>query len=156
MKKRIVCIFLTVFFTVCCLFGCKKKTDEELIRERIDTFTTAFNDGDFEGVLDCFDAKTRNTLRASFNVMGGLFGGLTGFSFDLSDLFTLGVAMTDGEVLAIEISEVSVSGAQAVAKGQMGYADIGQSSVEAVYVILVKEEDGWFIQDMTDEAPQGA
>lgn len=158
MKKRIVALLLTVVFAVCFLFGCKKKTDEELVRERIDTFVTAYNDGDFEGVLACFDAKTRNTLEATFNVMGGLVGGLTGFSFDLGDLFTLGVALMGdgGEVLAIEVSEVSVDGEQAVAKGQMGFADIGSSSVEVVYVILVKEEEDWFIQDMTDEAPQGA
>ncbi len=156
MKKRIVCIFLSVFFAVCCLFGCaKKKTDEELVRERIDTFVTKYNDGDFEGVLECFDAKTRNTLQATFNVMGGLVGGLTGFSFDLGDLFTLGVAMMGGEVLAIEVSEVSIDGANAVATAQMGYADIGEESIENVYIILVKEEEDWFIQDMQDEPPAG-
>lgn len=152
MKKRLTCIFLTVFFAVCCLFGCGK-SDEELVRERIDTFVTTYNDGDFDGVLECFDAKTRKTLEATFNVMGGLIGGLTGFSFDLGDFFTLGIAMMDGDVLAIEVSEVSINGEQAVATAQMGYTDIGEESVENVYITLIKEKGDWFIQDMTDDVP---
>ena len=152
MKKRVVCIFLTVFFSVCCLFGCGK-SDEELVRERIDTFVTAYNDGDFDGVLECFDTKTRKTLEATFNLMGGLIGGLTGFSFDLSDFFTLGIAMMDGDVLAIEVSKVTINGEKAVASAQMGYEDIGKESIEDVYITLVKEQDNWFIQDMQEDAP---
>ena len=152
MKQRIGCIFLTVFFAVCCLFGCGK-SDEELVRERIDTFVTTYNDGDFDGVLECFDTKTRKTLEATFNLMGGLIGGLTGFSFDLSDFFTLGVAMMDGDVLAIEVSEVSINGEQAVATAQLGFVDIGKESIEDVYITLVKENGDWFIQDMQEDAP---
>lgn len=154
MKKRVISIIISVLFVVCFLFGCeKKKTDEELIRGRIDTFVTVYNDGDFEGVLECFDAKTRNTLQATFNVLGGLVGGLTGFSFDLGDLFTLGIAMMDGEVLAIEVDEISIDSDSAVVSAKMGYADIGQESVEVVYIMLVKEGEDWFIQDITDIPP---
>ena len=156
MKKKFISIIISVLFVVCCLFGCaKKKTDEELIRERITSFVTVYNDGDFDGVLDCFDAKTRNTLKATFNVLGGLVGGLTGYSFDLSDFFTLGIAMMDGEVLAIEVDEISIDGENAVVSAKMGYSDIGPESIEIVYIILVKENDDWFIQDMQGEPPAG-
>lgn len=154
MKKRIVAVFLACLCAICCLFGCvEKKTDEELIRERIDTFVTVYNDGDFDGVLECFDAKTRNTVKATFNVIGGLVGGLTGFSFDLSDFFSLGVAMVDGEMLSIEVEQISINDKNAIVSAQMGYANIGATSKEAVCVILVKEKDDWFIQDITDKKP---
>ena len=126
-----------------------KKTDEELIRERIDTFLTAYNDGDMEEVLNCLDAKTKNTFNALLNVMGGIAGGLTGFSFDLRDLFSLGVAIKDGDFMTLNVSDITVSGSTAVATTSMSMP--GGASI--IYFKMIYENDGWYISDMTDKKP---
>ena len=48
--------------------GCLGKSDEELIRDRMNTFLTAYNSGDLQGVLQCMDAKTRNTYQSALNI----------------------------------------------------------------------------------------
>lgn len=127
-----------------------QKTDEELIRERIDTFLTAYNDGDMEEVLNCLDAKSKNTFNALLNVMGGLAGGLTGFSFDLRDLFSLGVAVMDGYSLHFDISGVETNGGKAVATATM---NTSPTEFSTVYISLIYENDAWYIQDISDNKP---
>jgi len=127
-----------------------QKTDEELIRERVDTFLTAYNDGDMEEVLNCLDAKTKNTFNALLNVMGGLAGGLTGFNFDLRDLFSLGVAVMDGYSLRFDISGVEINGSKAVATATM---NTSPTELSTVYISLIYENDAWYIQDISDNKP---
>ena len=149
MRKRVISLFLAVIFIIAFAVGCsEKKTDEELIEERIETFVEAYNTGDFDGVLESLDAKTRNTVKALFSVSGGIIGGLSGFSFELSDLFSLGVALYDGEFLQVEISQIELtSDTTAVAAGKM----LMQGIPEDIYFYMLKEDEDWFIQDMTDE-----
>ena len=64
----------------------KPKTDEELIKARIAAFVDSFDDADSTAFLACFDARTRNTMTAPLNLVGGVLGsmilcGLFGFFF---------------------------------------------------------------------------
>lgn len=142
-----------------CLTACDKETvviksDKTLVYERIETFEKAYNDGDWDNVLGSFSAKTRNQLEAVFNLAGGIIGGLTGFSFDIGDLFSLGIGvMSEGDVLTVEIDSVVINGTKAIATGEMGYTNPVQTTLDEVYFELVKENGGWYIADMQDDAP---
>lgn len=76
-----------------------QKTDEDMITDRINAFATAYNEGDLDGVMATFDAKTRNTYEAAFKLMEGInFGGSMGGmsisgNLDFSALFGLSVGM---------------------------------------------------------------
>ena len=75
--KRFFALILALILLLPCVASCSKEkeevpTTEELIKERIEQFVTAYNDGDMETVLDCLDAKTRNAFQAMLNLLGGL------------------------------------------------------------------------------------
>ena len=104
-KKLIMIVvpaILTIIMSLSLLSACSKTpptnnnsdetnavTDEELIRERVETFISAYNEGDMDTVLECLDAKSRNAMEAMLKLLGGIAGSYTGFEIDLKDLFSL-------------------------------------------------------------------
>ncbi len=160
--KKLLSLFLVVIMTIGCFVSCQKfdnenkapATNEELITERIETFLTAYNTGDMEEVLECLDAKTRNTLQAMMNLLGGVVGGMAGFDIDLSDLFSLGVSTTQGDFMKLEIKDINVTNnSRATATTVMNLTGAG---TQTIYFEMVYEKDGWYIHDMTDRKPSGA
>lgn len=154
--KRIITAFLTVLLLFSLLASCnpKPKTNEELIKERIETFLTAYNTGDMDTVLACLETKTRNTFQATLNLLGGLAGGLTGVDVDMSDLFSLGIATSDGDFMELEITDINITDeTNATVTTQM---DLAGTGTQTIYFVMVYENDGWYIQDMTDRSPNGS
>ena len=122
-----------------------------MITERIETFLTAYNDGDMEVVLECLDAKTRNAFQAMLNILGGLAGSGAGFNIDLSDLFSLGVSTTSGDFMQLEVTDITViDNANATATTTM---DLTGAGTQTIYFVMIYENDGWYIHDMTDRKP---
>ena len=146
--------FLVVILSISCI-ACGPD-NEELIKERITSFACAYNDGDMDTVLNSLDTETRSTLEAMLNLYNSLLGGLTGFNFDLRDLFTLGVNMTAGDMMELRIEEILVKDQEnAIVVAVM---DLGDSGEQTVYFIMVYENKGWYIHDITDdreELPEG-
>ena len=66
--KRGIALLAAVCMLIVICSGCLGKSDEELIRDRMNTFLTAYNSGDLQGVLQCMDAKTRNTYQSALNI----------------------------------------------------------------------------------------
>ena len=125
------------------------KTNEELIEERITAFLTAYNNGDMEGTMACLTTKNRNEMQALLDLLGGLSEALTGFSIDLSDLFSLGVAMESDDYMKLNIQKIEIENSlSAVATATMELANEGE---EAIYFIMAYENGGWYIEDMTDK-----
>lgn len=124
------------------------KTDEEKIRACIEQFEKAYNDGDFEAVLECMDQKTRNTVRALFNTLGGIMGGKLGVDISLSDLFSLGVGINDGDFIGFDIQDVVISDKKATVTARL---NLIPATVETTYVILVEEDGEWLIENITDK-----
>lgn len=146
MKKVVsMLLILALFAFIFC--GCESKSDEMMIADRMNTFLKAYNTGDLEGALACLDAKTRNTYQAALNVGNQLIG-LTGFSADISDLFSLGIGLS-GTECALMLENLTITGksdTQAVVSATLTYQD-GQSSYgEEVSFTLVKEDGDWYIR----------
>ena len=154
--KKILSLLLALTIALTCLVSCEnpfkpEPTTEELIEERVNTFLTAYNSGDMETVLECLDAKSRQTFRAMLNILGGLAGGLTGFSVDLSDLFALGVNTTSDDFMKLKITDIKViDSTNAVVTTTM---NLTGSGTQTIYFKMVYENDGWYIHDMTDRKP---
>lgn len=126
--------------------GCQTKSDETMIRERMAKFTRAYNAGDMEEVLECLDARTRNTYQAMLSI-GNTLIGKTGFSIDISDMFSLGVAiMSDEEVIAFGNIEVSLaSETKATVNATMEFGADGEKTESDVSFAMVKEDGDWYI-----------
>ena len=151
MKKFISTVFLIGI--LCLLFSCgnDKPTDEELIEARIIVFCDSYNDGDWEGVLECLDAKSRNTIEGTLNLVGGILGGIS-----MSDLFGMSVGfISEGDLLEVEVSEVKlVSDTSAIATVKMKYEDKYSSTSEILYFVMLYEDGGLYIQNMTSNASE--
>ncbi len=157
---KLLALLLCFVLLLPCFAACKSKdkldqltppTDEELIRERIQTFLVAYNEGDMETVLTCLDAKSRNAMEAMLNLLGGVAGKFTGIGIDLKDLFSLGVAMTEDDFMKLELGEITIiDDENAVAVTTMNLTGAG---VNTIYFKMKYEHDGWYISDMTDKEP---
>ena len=156
MKKRIVALLLlmgllTGFMCSCDnsgLFGfLKPPNDEEMIEERINTFVTAYNNGDIEEVKGSLTKKTRNQLDAILNLIG-VFAKVD-VSTLFSSLFTLGAGMSEGDSIRIEILDISIeNGEKAIVETNFAVPGANQEA-ELTYIILIKEDGDWFISDIT-------
>lgn len=138
------------------LVSCGGKSNEKLIEERLTTFATAYNGGDMQGVLSCFNMETRNACQAMINLLGGLASAGTGLGIELNDLFALGVSMAPGDFMGLKINEIVVEkdGKRATAATTMKLVD--EDEDQTVYFIMVYENDGWYIEDMSLQANIGS
>lgn len=124
------------------------KTDEEKITATVNKFAKEYNDGNFEGVLECLEPKMRNAMQALFNTLGGIAGGKLGVDISLSDLFSLGVAMEDGDFITFSIQDIAIGDGKASVTAHMNLAP---ATTETMYVILVEEDGEWLIENITDK-----
>ncbi|MBQ7912402.1 MAG: WG repeat-containing protein [Clostridia bacterium] len=160
MKKRLSAFLLAVVSAFCFLFAsCNfdlgnnigiqtPKTDEEKITATVNKFVDEYNDGDFEGVLECMEPKIRNTMRALFNLLGGIAGGKLGVDINLADLFSLGVGINDGDFINFDIQDIAIGEGKA---SVTAFMNLAPATAETMYIILVEEDGEWLIQDITDK-----
>lgn len=142
--KRIS-VLLLVALLIHALCACQ--SDEVMIENRVYDIIEAFNSGDMEAVLDCYDAKTRNANKALVNIGGGLLG-MAGLDVGFADLFGLTVGlMSDGELLQVQDVQISVNSnsTRADVKAMLHYADINGSYDMPLELSLIKENGDWYI-----------
>lgn len=121
------------------------KSDRELIEERIEEFTEAYNTGDYEAVLESLDKKTRNTYKAAMNLGESLFSGYTGYGISGGDLFAMGVGTSGFEdLLKFQMDNLSITGEEALAEGTLNY---GEDQMK-INIIFVKEGRNWYIKEI--------
>ena len=141
---------LIICFIFTSVVGCSLiKTDSEKIEERINEFSSAYNSGDFDGVLDCLDSKTRNTLRATLNITQGI----TGMKFNISDLFSVSVGvMSENDILNLKILKINITDKEnATVNATMNYKDKIQQQSNNVVFTMVKEKGNWYIKDLENK-----
>ncbi len=146
-----IVVFIVLIICVSLLID-KKPNEEDKIVECVENFVEAYNAGDMEQVLECLDAKTRNKYNAMLNLLGGLAGSIVGMGIDMKDLFSLGVALSDGDYLEVDIKDVElIDSANALVEASIGmYRD---SEEDNGYFVMVLENDKWCISDIVDEKP---
>ena len=105
--KKLTIILLTIGLLAAVYYSGFFQSDEDKIEDRMNEFLAAYNAGDIKSVLESLDAKTRNTYSAYMNVGNALIG-LSGFGLDVSDLFALGISLSDGQTLSFEDMEITL------------------------------------------------
>ncbi len=120
------------------------KSDETLIRERIQAYEDACNDGDYEAMLDCMDSETKAMMEGTMSIMDGLFSEGTGMDFGMSDMF--GLAGSMGDFFTVEITNIEIEGEYATVTVIMSADMYGYSeSTEEAELPMVKEKGDWYI-----------
>ena len=120
------------------------KSDEQLIRERIQAYEDACTHGAYEGMLDCMDGATRSLMESSMGILDGIFSEGTGLDFGMTDLF--GFAGLMGDYCNIQITNITIDGDHATVDIIMSMDVYGmeQQSTEA-QLPMVKENGDWYI-----------
>ena len=145
----ILCACLLVVFVGSYFF----KSDERMINERIDAFLDAYNSGNMQGVMECFDAKTRNKYQGMMGIGNALISGSSGFGFSISDMFGVGVGtMSEGDILTISDRSITIdSETTATVIGILSYKDKHAEMSDRAVITMVKEDGEWFIKDIEDK-----
>lgn len=145
MWKRQLLLLCVLGILSAMLCGCK--SDEVKIQERLDAVVFAFNSGDMEGVLDCYDAKTRNVNKAVVGIGDGLLG-MGGINIGLSSLFALTVGLqSNGETVQVEDVQIKISsdGSRADVSAMVHFDGPGGDLDTPVQMTMVKENGDWYL-----------
>ena len=119
------------------------KSDEDLIRERIEALETAFNDGDMDGVLECLDSQSQVYAEMYMGVMDSFLSEGTGLDMGMGDLFGFAGAM--GDYCTIEVLDIQISGDTALVTVSITMDMYGTYQSEEGVLPMIKEDDGWYI-----------
>ncbi len=122
-----------VVLVVCLLlFG---KSDEQKIRERFDTFATAINNRDLQGMFGCFDSKTRGLMDFSIGILSasGQYGEMMESLYEIEGF------------VQMQVLSVQVNGNKATAT----VVAITNGDSEPATLPMVKENGEWYIDLMS-------
>ena len=139
------------------LFTYSVKSDEDMIRDRIDQMVTDYNNGDIEAMMESLSPKTRTLMESTIGISESIMGGLIGFDLSFSDLFGLSVGLNAGDMMNVEIQSIDIQNEDTALVSAVIYlnASVGEySSSETAPVTFVMEKDDagffagedWFIQ----------
>ena len=137
------------------------KSDEELINERIDEFLYCYNSGDFDGAVECFDKKTRNTLKSTLNVTKTALGAFSGChpiigmtsSLNYADLFGMSVGMvSDGDLLKFEDRKITLNDSEAYVNAKMLYnTEYYSQEIDDTIIVMKREKGNWYISNIKNK-----
>ncbi len=126
------------------------KTDEEKMQATLEKFEKEYNDGNFEGVLECMEPKMRNTMRALFNTLVGIAGGKLGVDVTFTDLFSLGVGMEEDDFIEFDIQDIACQADEGIGC-ITAYMNLAPATEGVMYIYFVEEKGEWLISDITDK-----
>jgi len=156
--KRVISFILLILTLSLSLTSCDMLKsflpvpDEKKIENRIEAFVPDYNGGDVKAAMNSLAKKPRNALNAVLGILEMISG------YDASAIFsyafTLGIAVDEGDFMEVEILETKVDGEKAVVKSNISFnTNMGEES-EISYFIMTKEDDDWYIYDITSKSPQ--
>ncbi len=110
-------------------------SDAQLIQARVDSFESAFENGDWNGVLSCMDSETRAMIESSPEAaqMSSYFGMIRGMI-----------------TCDFEVHDIEIEGNEAIAEVDMTMTVFGQSQSESETIPFVKEGGDWYMAGGTD------
>ena len=148
--KRFMALTCLFIFTLSSLTGCALfKSDKEKIEDRIESFISAYNSGDLGDALDCLDAKTKNAFKSSMALTEAL-SGMSGFS--ISDLFSIGIGISEGDTLTVDIVDIEIEDERAMVDVIVSYKDSAKElKEEKAFFTMVKEKQEWYIKNFENK-----
>lgn len=158
MKRTIRLMALVLVFAamLTLLMGCDRfvKSDEDLIRERLDALMEACNSGDLDAMLDCLDKSSRKTYSALFSIGNSLLGGLTGIDIDVRDVMAVILGFSPQDFFEMQIESIDFDSEEtATVTVTVSFTDpqTGEKiSQEGLELPMIKEKRDWYINAKID------
>ena len=136
-----VVAFVVIQFDLLNIF----KSDEDLIRERVEEFEDAYNNTDWDAMLDCMDGATRAMMEMAMSFADGLMSEAAGFDMSMSDMFAMSGLMLEGDFCDMEVTNIQIDGDKANVTVRMTMEMYGYSESEEMVLPMVKEGTDWYI-----------
>ena len=92
---KVIAFLLVLAVVVTVLFLTFNKSDEDRIIDRLKSFESAYNEGNFDKLVGCFDQKTQTTFKSAAGVASSWLGINVGDMFGL--IMGIGPAFTPGD-----------------------------------------------------------
>ena len=152
MKKQVVAIYIAIIF-VFQLSACQVSPKPE---KTIDNFVNAYNNGDFNAMLDCFDPTISRGIRALVDIVGGIVGISLN---DIMDLIPLLYRFTDElsidsnakPQMRVDVLGTDIDGDNADVRVNMVVSADGQSYEMECVFRMVKTDDVWYIESLGEQ-----
>lgn len=142
--KRVICLTLVAVVLMMALAACgSSKSDEDMIRDRIEKYISCANNADMTGTLECLDSSSRASIESMINIVGG-FAGVD----NLRDYLNLGAMFGAGNYVNLSLDSVEnikVNGDKATADMTMSSEVNGSRQTASQTVSLVKQDGDWYI-----------
>jgi ketosteroid isomerase-like protein len=136
-----VAVFVVIEFELLNVF----KSDEELIRERVEEFETAYNNTDWDAMMDCMDESTRAMMEMVMGFADSIMSDAIGFDMAMSDMFAMSGLMLEGDFCEMEVVDIQINGDTARVTVRMTVDMYGYSDSEEMMLPMVKEGNDWYI-----------
>ena len=140
--RRAISIFLTICLLTLTFTACSSNqaTDEELVKKSVNHFLHTFNEGSADDMLNCFSSAEKERIGAT------LLSGAADAAW-----LAIGIALGVEEIGdTVESTSITVSVYQkdrASAYAQLKYSGEGGNYFGQVQFSLVKEKDGWYVEN---------
>ena len=121
------------------------KSDEDLIRERVAAFEDAYNNTDWDSMMECLDGSSRAILETAMSFLDGMMSEAIGFDLSMSDLFEISGLMISGDFCQMEVIDIQINGDYAEVTVTMSVSLYDTADTETVVLPMVKEGGDWYI-----------
>lgn len=119
--------------------------NENTPEKTLEKFEEAFNNADFNAMIECFDSKTRNMYDSGDDILGGVLG----FSYKSAMSMIPFLADAMGEEMPkihIEVDSIDETGDKTCNVNVRMYLD-DDSEYDTDTIKMVKESGKWYISD---------
>ena len=142
----LIAVTVVIATVVICLnLGNLFKSDETLIRERIQLLEDALNQGDWDGIMDCLDRSGRAAMELTISFSDTLFSEFTGFELNLRDLLALGGIFMEGDEFHLKVTDIRIDGDRATVTVVMSTDMYDLSQSEQYQIPMIKENGNWYV-----------
>ena len=140
--KRVISLALVAVILMMALVACGAKSDEDMIKDRINKYISCANNADMDGMLKCFNSATRSAMESMLNLLGDYAG------VNLKDMMNLGALFGSSEYYSMSvdsIDNIQINGDNATADVTMSATVNGSTQTASDSLPLVKEDGDWYI-----------
>lgn len=145
--KIIVPIIIAIIVALTAIIVPVTMSNVSTPEKTLEKFETAYNDLDYNSMMECFDS----TIRKAYDAGDDLLGGILGFSYQsAADMlpFLSEVMGIDDEMPQLHIEVINkreVSNASCMLDVMMSVTEYGETYTEDFTIEMVKEDGDWYI-----------
>ena len=155
-KNKIILVSLILIITLS-ISGCG---EEKQCANQVQSFVSACNELDAEGILSCMDPSIADPIRIAFGVLGTLTGNELNDVLDgIINVLIKGLQIFNDEIevdqifssMSVKIDKIEVNGEYAKVNGKVSFHLFGKQMKKDMVVDMKETDDVWYIEKINLE-----